>query len=72
MKKILLIILILISLGCERNLNTPTESTEEYISNYQNLSDDVVKDIEKSKRFYMRKATAITTAKRSPTPLCPV
>ena len=47
MKKILLIILILISLGCERNLNTPTESTEEYISNYQNLSDDVVKDIEK-------------------------
>lgn len=48
MKKILLIIIsILFITGCSKNINTPTSKVESFLNNYQNLSDNVIKNLEK-------------------------
>ncbi len=42
MKKILLILLLFLIIGCEKDLNnTPTKRVEVFLGNYQSLSDDV-------------------------------
>lgn len=47
MKKILAVILsIIILTGCSSSSDTPTKKVEKYLSNYQTLSEDVLKDLD--------------------------
>ena len=50
MKKILVIAIVLLLSACSFNIddidNTPTKKVEEYLSNYQSLSSDVVSDLD--------------------------
>lgn len=48
MKKILLLILLstAIVIGCENTMNTPTSRVENFLSKYQNMEEDVLKELD--------------------------
>ena len=48
MKRLLpiLIIILILLIGCENMQNTPTSKVEEFLSKYQNLDKDVLKDLD--------------------------
>ena len=48
MKKIFIIILVLLLTACSSSNNTPTSAVETYLSKYQNLDSDVLKELDKS------------------------
>ena len=50
MKKIIIILIFLIILltGCEKNINSPTKRVDEFLSDYQNLNPTVLNRLEKS------------------------
>ena len=49
MKKIFIIIMSLMLItGCSKEMNTPTSKVERFINDYQNLSDNVIDNLEKS------------------------
>ena len=49
MKKIFIIILSLLFItGCGKEMDTPTSKVESFINDYQNLSDNVIDNLEKS------------------------
>ena len=46
-KKIIILLLpILFLLGCENTINTPTSKVESFLSKYQKLDEDVLKDVD--------------------------
>ena len=49
MKKIFILtfLLSIFLFGCERNMQTPTSKAEEFLSSYQRLDKDVLKELEK-------------------------
>ena len=46
MKKILLIFLLIITLGCENNFNTPTSKVESFLGQYQKLDNKVLNNLD--------------------------
>ena len=49
MKKIFIIILVLLLTACSSSNNTPTSAVETYLSKYQNLDSDVLKELDNKK-----------------------
>ena len=48
MKKYIIVLLLLTTVACNTTINTPTSRVKEYLSKYQNLDEEVLKELDKT------------------------